>query len=596
MKFFKTLIAATIGTFLAFLIIFFVLLITFAGSTEEPEPYIRSSSILTIPLSGELPGRDARNPLEELFPQGKGGKVSLESLRDNLKKAESHENISGVLLEVDILTAGWASLEEARRIIGDFRERSGKFVYASTNDIGMNEKGYYLASAADSVFSPPESFFELDGFYTEVMFMEGLLEKVGVEAEIARHGEYKGAVEPFLQKELSEENRYQLSQIVNTVSATFTEQAARKSGLSAERVNELINQQPRLSARFGYENGFIDSLLYRDQLEDFIRQRIGVDPDAELQTVDHDRYSRVTRRSAGLSTSGQGDKIAVIYASGMIAPDMGGDNPFADQQLVSASFFREQLDEIRDDEDVKALIVRVNSPGGSGTTSDAIWRQLNSMRDRMPVIVSMGDVSASGGYYISMAADTILAETNTITGSIGVFATKFNARQLLNDELGLTFGTVKTHEHADWLSAARGFSPSEQQAFQAYVDRFYDTFITKVAGSRDLSVQRADELAGGRVWTGEDARANGLVDLIGGMDRAYEVAAEKAGIDTWQVARYPQPKSLFEFFMGSTRTTVRSWVKGLLPASEYTGKISDRAGMFGRRDPLTLFPYEITVN
>ncbi len=595
MKFFKTLIAATLGTFLAFLLIFFVLSITFLGSAEEPEPYVRDNSVLTIDISGDLPSRSSTNPLDEFFPQSTGNRVSLESLRANLEKAESHENISGVLLEIDFVTAGWANLEEARRIIGNFRERSGKFVYAGTNDIGFNEKGYFLATAADSVFSPPESFFEFDGFYSEVMFMEGLLEKVGVEAEIARHGDYKGAVEPLMQQELSEENRYQLSQIVNRVSETFIQAASEKSGHTADRIHQLLNEQPRMSARFGYENGFIDSLLYRDELEDVIRDRIGLESGDEIQTVNNSRYARVTRQSAGLPGTSASDKIAVIYASGTIAPEVGGNLPLPEQQMITVDFFDEQLEQVRDDEDVKALIVRVESPGGSGSTSDAIWRKLNGMREQMPVIVSMGNVAASGGYYISMAADSILAESNTITGSIGVFATKFNAEQLFNEELGLTFGTVKTHDHADWLSAARGFSPSEAEAFQHYVDEFYDVFITKVAGSRDMEKENVDELAGGRVWTGADAEANGLVDLVGGMDRAYEIAAEKAGIDSWQVVRYPAPKSIYELLTGSAGSTVRSWIRSLLPTSPFVEQASRTAGLFNKRDPLTLYPYEITV-
>ncbi|MDZ7771919.1 MAG: signal peptide peptidase SppA [Balneolaceae bacterium] len=599
MKFFKSLIAATLGTFLALLIAFFVLVITFSGSGQAPEPYIRDNTVLEVHMSGSLPARDARSPLEELFPTAANSGVSLQSLRENLDKAASHDNIGGVLLEIDVMTAGWASLEEARRIIDRFREDSDKFIYTTTNDIGLNEKGYYLASATDSVFSPPETFFEFDGFYSEVMFLEGLFNKIGLEAEIARHGEYKGAVEPFMQQELSEENREQLNAIVGRAGATFVEAASAKSGLESAQVHSLLNGQPQMSARFGYENGFIDSLLYRDELENHMKGRLGVDAGDELQTVDFKRYTRVTSSSAGLTSPSTQDRIAVIYASGMIAPDPFTDSPFGEGQMISTSFFEEQLEEIRDDGDVKALVVRVNSPGGSGSTSDAIWRMLNQMRDEMPVIVSMGDMAASGGYYIAAAADTILAETNTLTGSIGVFSTKFNAQQLFNEKLGLTFGTVTSHEHADWLSPSRGFTPSEQQAFQKYVDRFYDTFITKMAASRGMEKQRIDELAGGRVWTGEAAQQNGLVDLLGGMDRALEVAAAKAGLEAYRVSSYPEPESLFEFFMGSAQTQVRSWVRSLVPGSTLTAEAAIEAeramGIFGRRDPLTLFPYDITV-
>lgn len=594
MNFFKTLIAAIIGTFIALLLFVFILVVTLASGSGEEQPYIRDNSLLTITLSGDIPTRPADNPLDELFPQSGGDNVSLESLRENLDKAASHDNISGVLLEIDLMTAGWANLEEARTIIEAFRERSDKFIYAVTNDMGFNEKGFFLASAADSVFSPPESFFEFDGFYTEVMFMDRLFEMIGVEAEIARHGQYKGAVEPFMQQELSDDNRHQLNQIISTASSTFMEAAAEKSGLDVSEIDDLLAQEPQMTIRFGYENGLIDSLLYRSELDNLIKRRIGIDADDELQLVSNKRYSRVSPRSAGVTVPGSDNKIAVIHASGAIMPNLG-ESPFAGQQFITVDFFREQLDEIREDDDVKALVIRVNSPGGSGSTSDVIWHMINEVREEMPVIVSMGNVAASGGYYIAMAADSILAEENTLTGSIGVFSTKFNAKELFNEELGLTFGTVRSHPHADWLSPSRGFTPSEAAAFQNYVDEFYDTFITKVADSRGMDKQRVDELAGGRVWTGQAAYENGLVDGIGGLQSALDMAAEKAGITEYGTEQWPKSQGLFEVLTGSAQTRIQNWMGGSWFLNPYLEDVRNRVSMFDRKDALVLFPYEIVV-
>ncbi|MDX1619084.1 MAG: S49 family peptidase, partial [Balneolaceae bacterium] len=363
MKFFQTLIASVLGVFIALFIIFIIFFITIVSSTREPEPYIRDNSVLKINISGNLPARQASDPFDDLFNQNNGAGVSLQTLDENLSKAAVHDNIKGIWLEIDYVSGGWANLQEAHRMISTFRDSSDKFVYASTNDLGYNEKGYYLATAADSVFSPPESFFEFDGFYMQVMFYTGLFEKLGIEAEIARHGEYKSAVEPFMNKELSEESRYQMSQLLEDLNSVFVEAVSQKTGKDAEEINGLINDAPSLMAQYGYENGLIDSLLFPDQVVSLIKKRIGVEEDDDLNTVSNGRYYRVTPESAGLNPYSGSDRIAVIYASGMITFGTDGSNPFDTQPYITASFFEEQLEDILEDEDIKALVVRINSPG-----------------------------------------------------------------------------------------------------------------------------------------------------------------------------------------------------------------------------------------
>ncbi|WP_440999197.1 signal peptide peptidase SppA [Fodinibius sp. SL11] len=595
MNFFKTLIAATLGTLIALLLIFFVAIITISSSSQQPEPYIQSNSVLKISLSGMLPSQDFQNPLDELLNQSNNDKVSLETLKENLAKAQTHDNVKGIWLEIDFMTESWANLQEAHRLISAFRDSSDKFIYASTNDLGYNEKGYYLATATDAVFAPPESFFEFDGFFSQVTFFDGMFEKLGVDAEVIRHGKYKGAVEPFFRKDLSDENEYQLTQILNQTNTTFLDAVSAKTGHSADELNALLNSQPNLTTQFGFENNLIDSLLYQDELVAHMKNRIGLDESASIKTVNFNRYSKVSQSSAGLSTPSASDKIAVVYANGPIMPNMNTDSPFNNQQQITVDFIEEQLEEIREDDNVKALVLRINSPGGSGSTSDAIWRMLQETKKDIPVVVSMGGVAASGGYYIAMAGDSIVAEPTTITGSIGVFGTKFNAKQLMNEKLGITFDEVKTHEHADWLLPTRKFTASEEKAFQQYIDNFYQTFITKAANNRGMDVDQMDELAQGRVWVGADAHENGLVDELGGLEKALSLAAEKAEISNYKIDRFPKPKSFYELFMGSAATQA----KALLPSSwfftEKIQKVDQQMSILKRRDALTLFPYDINI-
>lgn len=595
MKFFQTLIAATLGTLIALFLVFIVLFITLSSTSTDPEPYIRDNTVLKLELSGNLPSHTSSNPFDELFNQAGNNKVSLETLKENLAKAEAHDKIRGVWLEIDFITEGWANLEEAHRLISAFRDSSDKFVYASTNDLGLNEQGYYLATAADSVFSPPESFFEFDGFYNQVTFLTGLFEKIGIEAQVSRSGKYKSAVEPYIRKDLSEESEYQLREILNKTSGTFVNAVSQKTGKTPAEINALMNSEPRLNSSFGYSNGLIDSLMYADQVEAQIKQRLGLDESATLQTVSNKRYSRVTQETAGLESNNTSDRIAVIYASGPILPEINSNSPFDNQQYITTGFFEKQLEEVREDENVKALVVRINSPGGSGSTSDAIWRMLQETKKEIPVIVSMGPVAASGGYYIAMAADSIVADPTTITGSIGVFATKLNTKQLFNEELGITFDEVKSHDYADWLLPTNDFTDSEEKAFNDYVNRFYDTFITKVADARGMTKAQVDSIAQGRVWTGEAAKEQNLVDVLGGMDTAMNIAAEKAGIQAYDVVTYPKPKDIYQLLMGSAETQARALLGESWFGASYANDVAKQLSILKQQRALALFPYEITI-
>lgn len=563
MQFLKTFLASILGTMTA---IFILLLIGFGivvSSSSEPEPYVRSNTVLSFTLSGDIPARTLSDPFEELLNPSAGSKLSLQSLKGNLRKAAADDNIEGIWIKTNFVSASWANLESAYTYFEEFKE-SGKFLYFSTDDIGMNEKSYFLASLADSVFSPPETGFEFDGFVTQITFYNEMLDRIGIEPEIFRVGEYKSAVEPFLQMESSEESEEQLRAILNAASTRFVEAIEQRTGRSAAEVNEMISSPPINRLEFALDNGLIDTFAYHDEVEALIKERVGIEGDDDLETIGFGRYSRVSQSSAGMEVPETSDKIAVIYASGAIMPDLGS-SPFLSESGITAESVRDQLESALDDEDVKAIVFHVNSGGGAPSTSDMIWHDIRRASKQKPVIASMGSVAASGGYYIAAGADTIVAGENTITGSIGIFSLLFNSQELFNENLGIAFETFETHEYADLFDLTRPFTSSEERVIQQRVERGYESFVSKMAESRGMTYEEIDDVARGRVWTGVDAHERGLVDVLGGIDRAIEIAAEKAGIDAYKLESYPKQKDIFQQLFASGNAQFQMFMINMLP-------------------------------
>lgn len=560
MNFLKNILASIIGVFISLFIIFIILFIIVESASREPEPYIQNNSVLTIDLTGNIPDRSSENPLKELFNKQQKDQVSLSGLTANLKKAASDKKIKGILLKSEFLSASWSTLEDVRKMLIDFRKKTGKFIYSSTDDIGYNEKSYFIATAADSIFSPPESFFEFDGFYIQTPFFKGLFDKVGIQPEISRYGKYKSAVEPFIRKDYSEPNKVQLQAIIDNISHVYLSAVSEFSGKSPEMLNNMLNESPHITAHYAANEGLINALYYSNQVDSVIKKRLGVKKSDKIHFVSYTRYQKVSQKSAGIEVKSSDNKIAVIYAEGEIVPDIPNSSPLDQTHYITYSSFKKSLDKVMDNKKVKALVIRVNSPGGSGSTSNLIWHLIRQAREKMPVITSMGPLAASGGYYISMAADTIVAMPTTLTGSIGVFGTKFNVQKLFNDKLGITFDVVRSNKNSDWLMPTKPFTATEQKAFQGFIDNFYQTFITKVAECRDMRVSQVDSLAQGRVWVGQDALKHHLVDMMGDLHTAIEVAAKKAGISEYSVIAYPPPKSIFNTLLGSTQTQISNWV------------------------------------
>ena len=563
MQFFKTFLASLLGTFLALLILIIVLIAAAVSSSSEPEPYIRSNTVLKINLQGDIPMRTPDDPLQELLNPGAGSKVSVESLRNNLRKAASDENIKGVWIESNMVSAPWANLQSVREYLQEYKE-SGKFLYVSTDDIGFNEKAYYLATAADSIFSPPETNFQFSGFVAQLTFYRDMLDKIGVEPEIFRVGEYKSAVEPYLRNSSSPESREQLNAILSTFSSTFIEAVSERTGKSSDEIDDMLNTPPVDRLQFALDNGLIDAFAFSDEVESIIKQKIELDEDDDLRTVNFGRYSRVSDSRAGLDVPDTSDKIAVIYTSGMILPDLP-DSPFGTSSAITSSKVKNQLDDATSDENVKAIVIHINSPGGSATTSDLLWHHIKQASNKVPVVASMGNVAASGGYYMAAGADTIMAAENTITGSIGIFNLMFNARELTSDKLGINYETLKTHEYADLFDLSRPLTNAERSVIQQNIESGYESFLERVAEARNMTRDEVDAVARGRVYTGQAAKDAGIVDLVGDLDDALLVAAEMARIEKFRVDTYPKRKDLFESLFGSANTQLKSLMFGWIP-------------------------------
>jgi protease IV len=595
MQFFKTFLASLLGTILGVLVLVLILFAAIMSSSSDPEPYIRSNTVLTINVMGDIPAKAIEDPFEELFNPQSGARLSLESLRSNLRKAAADDNIGAVWVKTNMVVASWANLESAYTYFEEYKE-SGKPLYFSTDDLGMNEKAYFLASVADSVFSPPETNFELDGFVAQFTFYRGMLEKIGVEPEIFRVGRYKSAVEPYMNESASPESIEQTTEILNSATNTFVNAIVKRTGKSADEVNELLNTPPVDRVDFALNNGLIDAIAFDNEIESIIKNRFELDEDADLRTVSFGRYSRVTAKSAGLEVPDTKDKIAVIYTSGIIMPNIP-DSPFGSSAGITARSVKNQLDSATKDDNVKAIVIHIDSPGGAATTSDLLWNHIRQASEKVPVVASMGSVAASGGYYMAMGADTVLASPNTITGSIGIFSLLFNAEELLNDKMGIQYETLKTHEFADLYDLSRPFNAAERQVLQRSMESGYESFLARVAEARGMTRDEVHAVAQGRVYTGTDAFEAGLVDIIGDLDRALEVAAEMAGIEEYLLDTYPKKKDLFETLFSSGNAQIRSILTSWIPkdlrndAHDLQAIMSQPAGM-----NWTLLPFRIDVN
>ncbi len=550
-QFLKTVFASMIGVFLSTILMFFfviLLIVGIASSLDSKKTgHAEKGTILHMKLSEEIIERASDNPFSNFNPMslevGKG--LGLDRIMECLEKASNDPNVSGIYLEVPSVSGGMASMEEIRNALVEFK-KSGKFVYAYA-DV-YSQGGYYLASIADQVWMNPEGMLDIRGMSASIPFFKGALEKLEVRPEIIRHGKFKSAVEPFILDKMSDENRAQTAEYVDDLWSHYLAKVGESRKIPADSLKSYAANFKIRTADDAVKMGLVDSLAYMDVFIKKLVEKTGKKKEDDLELVGLSKYYDFADPSPEKEPTR--DKIAVVYAVGEIVSGKGGESEIGSESLSKT------IREVRTDDKVKAVVLRVNSPGGDALASDIIWREMELCRKSKPVIVSMGDVAASGGYYISCNADSIFAQPNTITGSIGVFGLMFNIQDMLKNKLGITYDTYNTGTYADLGSMTRPMTDSERAIMQSFVEQTYATFTGRVSAGRSMSVAQVDSIGQGRVWSGVDAHRLGLVDALGGIDEAIAAAAKKAGVKNYRIADYPKQKdpiqALFDDFSGES--------------------------------------------
>jgi protease-4 len=519
------------------------------AALRNTEPPIAQNSVLTLRVSGMLPDYVPEDPLLKLLG---GTDQSLSSLVEQFRKAKVDNRIKAIILQIEMSGAGWGKAEEIRDAITDFRT-SGKPVYAYM-EYGMN-KEYYIATACDRIYVAPPGELFINGLAADVMFFRGSLDKLGIYPDIYQIGKYKSAGDTFTRKEMSEAHREFMNELVDDLFNRLVDGIAKARNKSPEEVRAIIDEAP-YSAPKAKEAGLIDGVAYREELDKELKAKLGYKADEQLRLVRSSSYSEVKPESVGLD---KGEKIAVIYATGGIDSGKSENSPMGDQSIGSETMVK-ALNDARDDKTIKAIVIRVDSPGGSGLASDVIWYAVEAAKAKKPVVVSMGDVAASGGYYISAGASKILAQPSTITGSIGVLAGKPVMRGFY-DWLGISNEYVMRGKRAGMFRETEKFTPEEREKFEEWIkNTYYNDFIPKVAKGRNKPVEYIDSVGQGRVWTGSQGRDKGLVDEFGGLDRAIEVARDLANLPKDKGVKrviLPYPKTfLQEMFDSEDETRV----------------------------------------
>ena len=544
MKFLGNVLAVIVGLFafsIVAMLIFFGI-IGLVASSSEKEVTLESNSILHLDLNGRtLVERTSEEDLvfgSFLDPFGGDNSAGLVNLKKAIGEAKTNENVKGIYLNAGLIGAGQAGLLELREALLDFKE-SGKFIVAY--DEAYSEGGYFLASVADEIYLNPLGGIDFNGFSSEGIFLKGFFEKVGIKPEVFRVGEFKSAVEPFILDKMSPENRLQTQYFLDDINNHALELIAKSRGIAQDSLIRINHQMLVRKPKDAVTYKLATALKYEDEVHSILKEKLGLKEDDQIATINATDLGGMAK-SKNITSS---NRIAVILAEGEIV-DGNADG------AISSEKFAKEIRKARKDENIKAIVLRVNSPGGSILASDVIWREMSEAKKVKPVIVSMGEVAASGGYYIAAPADTIVAQPNTITGSIGIFGILFNVQELVNDKLGVTTDVVSTGELSDFGNMARPLSEVERTIIQSSVEDGYETFISRVAEGRGMHPDSVRKIASGRVWTGSQAKARGLVDVLGGLDTAIGIAAAKikAG-DDYRVVYYPEKKPWFEELMVS---------------------------------------------
>lgn len=539
----KTFFASLLGTIVGLLVAAFLVIIIIAGmissalsSRTDEKPFLtKNNSILHIRLDHEIAERGKKNPLGnlDLSPFAVKNQLGLDQILECFEKAKSDSNIKGIFLEMNDVGASMATIEEIRNGLLDFKS-AGKFII-SYSEV-YTQKAYYLASVSDKIYLNPQGGMEWKGLSAQVMFYKGALDKLEIDAQVFKLGEFKSAVEPFDLDKMSKPNREQTMAYIGSIWNHMLQGISKQRKIDVSDLNRFANELALETPKEALANKMVDELKYKDEVMTILKDKVGASTEKEIPFAQLKDYVRAPHKKRNTAK----EKIAVIYAVGTI---QGGEG---DDETIGSDRIAEAIRDARMDSSVKAIVLRVNSPGGSALASDVMWREVTLAKKAKPVIVSMGDYAASGGYYIACAADAIIAQPTTITGSIGVFGVLPNAQAFFNNKLGITVDTVNTNRHSDMGSLFRPVTPEEGAVVQRGISDVYETFKSRVAEGRKMSVTEVDSIGQGRVWSGIDAKRIGLVDELGGLNTAIKLAAKKAKIDDYQLMSLPKTKDPFE--------------------------------------------------
>jgi protease-4 len=548
LQFLKYTLATIVGLFLFSFLMFLVLVGIVAVASSEGEVSVEKNSVLELNLDKPIQERGGNDPFESLgLIDGLSNVYGLNEIKASIRHAKNNDKIKGIYLNVEILSAGMATVQEIRDELLDFK-KSGKFIVAY-NDI-CSEKAYYLTSVAHRQYLHPQGVLELNGLSSEVMFFKGTLEKLDIQPYIFKVGEYKSAVEPFILDKMSAPSRQQVTSFLNSLNDFSLQNLAKSKGKTFAQLQHISDSMLVRTPEDALKLGLVTNVGYFDEAITFMKKKAGLKEDDKLYLVDIRKYKKVAAQEEEEYAK---NKIAVIYAEGEIVNGEGSSGN------IGGTKYAEEIRKARKDKNVKAIVLRINSPGGSASASDVIWREVMLTKKVKPVIASMSDVAASGGYYIAMACDTIVAHPNTITGSIGVFGMFANLAPFLENKLGITVDRVKTGPYADMPSVTRKLTEVEKQIVQQQVERIYQDFTTKAAQGRGMPVAALRKVASGRVWSGIEAKEHGLVDVFGSLEDAIKIAAIRANIkDKYRLHHLPVQKTFFDEILTGMETRIQT--------------------------------------
>lgn len=544
-QFFKFMFASFAGTILTLIVVFLMfagMIASIVAMSGDEEVKISDNTVLKITWTGEIKDRGNDNPFENFdFATMQSKKpLGLYNILENIEKAGKDDRIVGIFLDMESIPAGMATSEEIRNKLLEFKE-TGKFIVSYAN--GYDQKAYYLASLSDEIYLNKEGMMLFKGLNAQLMFFKNMLDKLDIEMQVVRgpNNKYKSAVEPLMRDHISEANKEQMQTMIDSMWGKLLIAISESRGISIEKLNEIADNLELSTAEKALEHNFIDGAVYRDEVIDILKKKVGIGEEDDLETVSYSRYTKAKiKKTEGLKR----DRIAIVFAEGAIVQGK------TDGTNIGSASTAKALRKAHTNDKVKAIVFRVNSGGGDALASEIIRREVELATTKMPVIVSMGNVAASGGYWISTNADYIFAQPTTITGSIGVFGVIPNMGKMLEDKIGITTDNVMTNKNSDFIDIFKPLSPYQHAKLDEVINKIYKDFTELVAETRNLDIAYVDSIARGRVWSGVDAKKIGLIDGFGGIEEAIALAAEKAELgDNYRITQYPKKKEFFEQLM-----------------------------------------------